>query len=241
MSVSTVGFMATHIGSNDSLHVLVAEDDPAVRSAVTRVLELEGYKVTAVNDGAAALSFITKTPPDAVVMDVMMPFADGFTVCKESRLRGSRVPILLLTAKHEVNDRVSGLDAGADDYLVKPFAIDELLARVRALLRRRVVAEDASVLQVGDLVLDSARREVRRGSREIQLTKTEFDLLEALMLRSGLVVSREQLYEEIWGYDFETGSKSLDVYIGYLRRKTEEAGESRIVFTVRGVGYTVKA
>jgi two-component system response regulator MprA len=151
------------------------------------------------------------------------------------------VPILLLTAKHEVNDRVAGLDAGADDYLVKPFAIDELLARVRALLRRRVVAEDATVLQVGDLVLDSARREVRRGDREIQLTKTEFDLLEALMLRSGLVVSREQLYEEIWGYDFETGSKSLDVYIGYLRRKTEEGGESRIVFTVRGVGYTVKA
>ena len=151
------------------------------------------------------------------------------------------MPILLLTAKHEVNDRVAGLDAGADDYLVKPFAIDELLARVRALLRRRVVAEDATVLQVGDLVLDSARREVRRGDREIQLTKTEFDLLEALMLRSGLVVSREQLYEEIWGYDFETGSKSLDVYIGYLRRKTEEGGESRIVFTVRGVGYTVKA
>lgn len=232
---------ASNAPLNDSPRVLVAEDDPAVRSAVTRVLELEGYRVTSVNDGAAALAAITSSPPDVVVMDVMMPFADGLTVCREARIRGSRVPILLLTAKHEVNDRVAGLDAGADDYLVKPFSIDELLARVRALLRRRVTTEEATTLQVGDLVLDSARREVRRGSREIHLTKTEFDLLEALMLRAGLVVSRDQLYEEIWGYDFETGSKSLDVYIGYLRRKTEEAGEPRIVFTVRGVGYTVKA
>jgi two-component system response regulator MprA len=221
--------------------VLVAEDDPAVRTAVTRVLELEGYQVSSVNDGAAALAFITDTPPDAVVLDVSMPFADGFTVCREARMRGSRVPILLLTAKHEVSDRVAGLDAGADDYLVKPFAIDELLARVRALLRRRSSADTNHVLSVGDLVLDPARREVRRGSREIQLTKTEFDLLEALMLRAGMVVSRDQLYEEIWGYNFETGSKSLDVYIGYLRRKTEENGESRIVHTLRGVGYTVKA
>lgn len=232
---------ASNVPLNDSPRVLVAEDDPAVRSAVTRVLELEGYRVTSVNDGAAALAAITSSPPDAVVMDVMMPFADGLTVCREARMRGSRVPILLLTAKHEVNDRVAGLDAGADDYLVKPFSIDELLARVRALLRRRVTTEEATLLQVGDLSLDSARREVRRGTREIHLTKTEFDLLEALMLRAGLVVSRDQLYEEIWGYDFETGSKSLDVYIGYLRRKTEEAGEPRIVFTVRGVGYTVKA
>ena len=241
--VCTVELMATASNAplNDSPRVLVAEDDPAVRSAVTRVLELEGYRVTSVNDGAAALAAITSSPPDVVVMDVMMPFADGLTVCREARIRGSRVPILLLTAKHEVNDRVAGLDAGADDYLVKPFSIDELLARVRALLRRRVTTEEATTLQVGDLVLDSARREVRRGSREIHLTKTEFDLLEALMLRAGLVVSRDQLYEEIWGYDFETGSKSLDVYIGYLRRKTEEAGEPRIVFTVRGVGYTVKA
>ena len=225
----------------DAPRVLVAEDDPAVRSAILRVLELEGYRVTAVNDGAAALAAITSSPPDAVVMDVMMPFADGLTVCKEARLRGSRVPILLLTAKHEVNDRVAGLDAGADDYLVKPFAIDELLARVRALLRRRVTTEEATTLQVGDLVLDPARRQVHRNGRELHLTKTEFDLLEALMLRAGLVVTRDQLYEEIWGYDFETGSKSLDVYIGYLRRKTEEGGEARVVFTVRGVGYTVKA
>ena len=217
-------------------HVLIAEDDPAVRSAVQRVLELEGYRVSMVNDGAAALAFITKTPPDVVVMDVMMPFADGMTVC-----RGIRVPILLLTAKHEVNDRVAGLDAGADDYLVKPFSIDELLARVRALLRRREQAGANTVLRVGDLSLDTARREVLRGDRPLSLTKTEFDLLEALMLRTGLVVTREQLYEEIWGFDFETGSKSLDVYIGYLRRKTEEGGESRVVYTIRGVGYTVKA
>ena len=221
--------------------VLVAEDDPAVRTAVTRVLELEGYTVSSVNDGAAALAFITDTPPDAVVMDVMMPFADGLTVCREARMRGSRVPILLLTARHEVSDRVAGLDAGADDYLVKPFAIDELLARVRALLRRRPSTDTNHVLSVGDLVLDPARREVRRGTRDIQLTKTEFDLLEALMLRAGMVVTRDQLYEEIWGYNFETGSKSLDVYIGYLRRKTEENGESRVVHTLRGVGYTVKA
>ena len=221
--------------------VLVAEDDPAVRAAVTRVLELEGYTVASVNDGAAALAFISDSPPDAVVMDVMMPFADGFTVCREARMRGSRVPILLLTAKHEVSDRVAGLDAGADDYLVKPFAIDELLARVRALLRRRPSSDTNHVLSVGDLVLDPARREVRRGTRDIQLTKTEFDLLEALMLRSGMVVTRDQLYEEIWGYNFETGSKSLDVYIGYLRRKTEENGEPRVVHTLRGVGYTVKA
>jgi two-component system response regulator MprA len=222
-------------------HVLIAEDDPAVRSAVQRVLELEGYRVSMVNDGAAALAFITKTPPDDVVMDVMMPFADGMTVCREVRTRGIRVPILLLTAKHEVNDRVAGLDAGADDYLVKPFSIDELLARVRALLRRREPAGANTVLRVGDLSLDTARREVLRGERPLSLTKTEFDLLEALMLRTGLVVTREQLYEEIWGFDFETGSKSLDVYIGYLRRKTEEGGESRVVYTIRGVGYTVKA
>jgi len=222
-------------------HVLIAEDDPSVRSAVQRVLELEGYQVSVVNDGAAALAFITKTPPDALVMDVMMPFADGVTVCREARNRGIRVPILLLTARHEVNDRVAGLDAGADDYLVKPFSIDELLARVRALLRRRESPNANALLRVGDLVLDPARREVKRGDRQVQLTKTEFDLLEALMLRTGIVVTREQLYEEIWGFDFETGSKSLDVYIGYLRRKTEEAGESRVVYTIRGIGYTVKA
>lgn len=224
----------------DTRKVLIAEDDPAVRKAVQRVLELENYDVTAVNDGQAALESLTKTRFDLAVLDVMMPFADGLTVCREARHRGVLTPILLLTARVEVGDRVAGLDAGADDYLVKPFVIDELLARCRALLRRSSPAASTSVLKVGDLTLNSLSREVKRGERELVLTKTEFDLLELLMQRPNTVVTREQIYEAIWGYDFETSSKSLDVYIGYLRRKTEENGEGRLVYTVRGVGYTVK-
>jgi len=224
----------------DTRKVLIAEDDPAVRKAVQRVLELENYVVTAVNDGQAALEALSKSRFDLAVLDVMMPFADGLTVCREARHRGVLTPILLLTARVEVGDRVAGLDAGADDYLVKPFVIDELLARCRALLRRSSPSSSTSVLRVGDLTLNSLSREVKRGDRELVLTKTEFDLLELLMQRPNTVVTREQIYEAIWGYDFETSSKSLDVYIGYLRRKTEENGESRVVFTVRGVGYTVK-
>ena len=224
----------------DTRRVLIAEDDPAVRKAVQRVLELENYEVTAVNDGQAALEAITKSRFDLAVLDVMMPFADGLTVCREARHRGVVTPILLLTARVEVGDRVAGLDAGADDYLVKPFVIDELLARCRALLRRSTSATSSSVLKVGNLTLNTSSREVKRGDRELVLTKTEFDLLELLMQRPNTVVTREQIYEDIWGYDFETSSKSLDVYIGYLRRKTEENGESRILYTVRGVGYTVK-
>jgi two-component system response regulator MprA len=224
----------------EGMRVLVAEDDPSVRKAVQRTLELEKYDVTVVNDGAAALDEITSNTPDLAVLDVMMPFADGLTVCREARNRGVTVPILLLTARAEVGDRVAGLDAGADDYLVKPFAIDELLARVRALLRRSAATSTSDDLKVGDLVLSPTRREVFRGSRQLQLTKTEFDLLELLMNQPGIVVPRDDIYESIWGYNFETNSKSLDVYIGYLRRKTEEAGESRVVFTVRGVGYVVK-
>jgi two-component system response regulator MprA len=170
----------------------------------------------------------------------MMPFADGLTVCREARHRGIQTPILLLPARAEVGDRVAGLDAGADDYLVKPFVVDELLARCRALLRRSTPSSSQSILKVGDLVLNSMSREVRRGERALVLTKTEFDLLELLMQQPNAVVSRDYIYEAIWGYDFETNSKSLDVYIGYLRRKTEENGESRLVYTVRGVGYTVK-
>lgn len=225
----------------DTRKVLIAEDDPAVRKAVQRVLELEKYAVTAVNDGQAALETLGKSRFDLAILDVMMPFADGLTVCREARHRGVSTPILLLTARVEVGDRVAGLDAGADDYLVKPFVIDELLARCRALLRRTAQSESAAVLRVGDLTLDSLSREVKRGDRTLTLTKTEFDLLELLMQQPNRVVTREQIYEDIWGYDFETSSKSLDVYIGYLRRKTEEQGESRLVFTVRGVGYTVKA
>jgi two-component system response regulator MprA len=225
----------------DTRKVLIAEDDSSVRKAVQRVLELENYQVTAVNDGQAALEALSKSRFDLAVLDVMMPFADGLTVCKEARHRGIDVPILLLTARVEVGDRVAGLDAGADDYLVKPFVVDELLARCRALLRRNAAASSTTVLRVGDLTLNTLSREVHRGEREIMLTKTEFDLLELLMQQPGTVVSRDTIYEAIWGYNFETNSKSLDVYIGYLRRKTEEGAESRVVYTVRGVGYTVKA
>lgn len=210
-----------------------------MRKAVTRVLELEHYDVQAVADGAAALLAITSPGVDVAVLDVGMPFADGLTVCREARHRGVSIPILMLTARDQVGDRVAGLDAGADDYLVKPFAVDELLARLRALLRRSSNAH-GDELHVADMSLNPATRTVRRGARDIRLTKTEFDLLELLMREAGTVLTRERIYEDIWGYDFETGSKSLDVYIGYLRRKTEEAGEERLVHTVRGVGYVVK-
>ena len=225
---------------NAKFCIVLAEDDPSVRTAVTRVLEFEGYSVVGVNDGRAALEQIIKQPPDAVVMDVMMPFADGLTVCRELRHRGIRTPILLLTARHEVGDRVAGLDAGADDYLAKPFAVDELLARVRAMLRRHGPVTGVTVLQIGDLVLDPARREVRRGTRVIELTKTEFDLLQILLEQQGIVLSRDYLYEHIWGYNFETNSKSLDVYIGYLRRKIEVGDEAKLLFTLRGVGYVIR-
>ena len=224
----------------DSRKVLIAEDDPSVRKAVQRVLALEKYDVTAVNDGQAALEELGKTRFDLAVLDVMMPFADGLTVCREARHRGIQTPILLLTARVEVGDRVAGLDAGADDYLVKPFVVDELLARCRALLRRSASSNAQSTLTVGNLVLNPTTREVHRGDRELSLTKTEFDLLELLMQQPNTVISREYIYETIWGYDFETNSKSLDVYIGYLRRKTEEDSGSRLLYTIRGVGYTVK-
>ncbi len=226
--------------SNSQHTIVLAEDDPSVRAAVQRVLELEGYSVIAVNDGRAALDTIIANPPHAAVLDVMMPFADGLTVCRELRHRGNRTPILLLTARHEVGDRVAGLDAGADDYLVKPFAVDELLARVRALLRRNETTAGAAILTFDNLVLDVNRRVVRRGDRVVELTKTEFDLLHILLEQQGIVLTREYLYEHIWGMSFETNSKSLDVYIGYLRRKIELDGESKLLHTVRGVGYVVK-
>ena len=227
--------------SNKTLKLVVAEDDPAVRNAVQRVLELEGYSVVVTKDGVAALDAILSNTPDAVVMDVMMPFSDGLSVCRELRRRANRTPILLLTARHEIGDRVAGLDAGADDYLVKPFSIDELLARVRALLRRNAPNTTSTILQLADLSLDPTRREVRRGSRIVDLTKTEFDLLQVLLEQTGIVLSREYLYEHIWGFDFETNSKSLDVYIGYLRRKIEQDDETKLLHTVRGVGYVVRA
>ena len=218
----------------------MAEDDPSVRKAVERVLELEGYRVKTAQDGNAALDLIVSTKPHAVVMDVMMPFADGLTVTRELRHRNNRTPILLLTARHEVGDRVAGLDAGADDYLVKPFAVDELLARVRALLRRYEAPVSASILTLSDLTMDVNRREVKRGEHMLELTKTEFDLLHILLEQQNIVLTREYLYEHIWGYSFETNSKSLDVYIGYLRRKLEDSGEERLLHTVRGVGYVMR-
>lgn len=212
-----------------------------MRESLARALAFEGYDVDTAPDGIEAMQLVERVGPDVVVLDVMMPVMDGLEVARRLRARGDATPILMLTARHEVSDRVAGLDAGADDYLVKPFALDELLARLRALLRRgEVVAGESSVLEVADLRLDTATRQVFRGDREIGLTKTEFDLLELLMRNAGLVLSRERIYEDIWGYDFESSSNSLDVYIGYLRRKTEAAGEARLIQTVRGVGYVLR-
>lgn len=218
----------------------MVEDDPTVRNAVVRVLELEGYEVPIAKDGRSAIDMILEHTPDAVVMDVTMPFVDGMTVCREVRHRRNRVPILLLTARVEVSDRVEGLDAGADDYLTKPFAIKELSARVRALLRRTTPPDDQTQIVVGSLVIDRETRTATRADRRIELTKTEFNLLELLAEQSGIVLSRDYLYEHIWGFDFETNSKSLDVYIGYLRRKINAPGETDPIRTVRGVGYCLE-
>ena len=220
--------------------VLVAEDDRSVRESLVRALKLEGYDVTAVNDGEQALAALDADSYDLLVLDVMMPNVDGLTVCRRLRARGVAMPILMLTARHEVSDRVTGLDAGADDYLVKPFALDELSARMRALLRRTSVSGTDDVLRVGDLELDPLGRTASRDGRALEFTKTEFDVLELLMVNVGIVMSRDTIYERIWGYDFETSSRSLDVYIGYIRTKTEAGGEPRLVHTVRGVGYLIR-
>ena len=220
--------------------ILIAEDDQGVRTSLTRALTFQNYKVTAVNDGAQALEAVDAQLPDLVILDVSMPHVDGLTACRMIREKYRALPILMLTARHEVSDRVAGLDAGADDYVVKPFALEELSARVRSMLRRTLVTEETQNLVVADLVLDLRSRTAHRGSRELILTKTEFDLLELLMQNVGIVLERDMLYDRIWGFNFETGSRSLDVYIGYLRRKTEEGGESRILHTIRGVGYIVR-
>ena len=224
-------------------HLVVAEDDRAVRESVTRALELEGYVVTAVTEGIAALEAATRPDVDLLLLDLGMPNMDGLTVCRRLRSAGSRLPILVLTARTEVSDRVSGLDAGADDYLPKPFSLDELLARVRSLLRRSNFdeADVPAQITVDDLTIDEAARRAWRGDREMELTKTEFDLLELLARNTGVVLSHSSIYDEIWGYDFGPDSKALAVYIGYLRRKTEEGNESRIIQTVRGVGYSLRA
>jgi two-component system response regulator MprA len=232
--------MSSVHSQGDSPRILVAEDDQRLRESLARVLTFEGYTVVFAADGVEAIAAASERHPDLIILDVMMPNLDGLTACRRLRSGGDRTPVLMLTARHEVGDRVAGLDAGADDYLVKPYSLDELLARVRALLRRTAVNDSDPVLRLGDLSLDPRRRVVTRGERVLELTKTEFDLLELLLVNAGIVLTRDQIYAEIWGYNFETSSKSLDVYISYLRRKTEEHGEPRLIHTLRGVGYTAR-
>jgi two-component system response regulator MprA len=223
--------------------VLVVDDDKAVRESLRRSLEFNGYEVALASDGAEALAGIAAKDPDVVVMDVMMPRLDGIEATKALRTAGNDLPILVLTARDAVGDRVEGLDAGADDYLTKPFALQELLARLRALLRRAIPREagaEDEVLTFSDLSMDVATREVRRGDRLIELTRTEFTLLEMFLRRPRRVLERSFILEEVWGYDFPTTANSLEVYVGYLRRKTEAEDEPRLIHTVRGVGYVLK-
>jgi len=223
------------------LRILVVDDEPAVRESLRRALQLEGYGVELAGDGSEALYRLEsrEVEPDGIVLDVLMPEVDGLEVARRLRRTGSRVPILMLTARDEIADRVAGLDAGADDYLVKPFALEELFARLRAILRRSVDGA-VEVLRFADLELDPATREVRRGGDPIELTRTEFSLLELFMLNPRQVLTRSVIFERVWGYDFGPGSNSLDVYIGYLRRKTEAGGKPRLIQTVRGVGYALR-
>jgi two-component system response regulator MprA len=229
-------------GSGTQPRVLVVDDDKAVRESLRRSLEFNGYAVSLAADGVEALAGIGGIAPDVVVMDVMMPRLDGIETTKSLRKAGNDVPILVLTARDAVGDRVEGLDAGADDYLTKPFALQELLARLRALLRRVVPSDgdDTEVLSFSDLSMDIGTREVRRGDRLIELTRTEFTLLEMFLRRPRRVLERSFILEEVWGYDFPTTANSLEVYVGYLRRKTEAEGEPRLLHTVRGVGYVLK-
>ena len=222
--------------------ILVAEDDRAVRDALVRALVLEGYRVESATNGAEALDRVADTAPDILLLDVSMPMVDGLTVARVLRSEQNRLPILMLTARTETSDRVAGLDAGADDYLPKPYDLDELLARVRALLRRSSYDEpdQRPELVVGDLRLDVGGRRAFRGDREFELSKTEFDLLELLMEHAGIVLEQSTIYERIWHYDFGPDSKNLAVYIGYLRRKTEADGEPRLIQTVRGMGYVLR-
>jgi two-component system, OmpR family, response regulator MprA len=220
--------------------VLVTDDDRAVREALERALQLAGYEVELASDGDSALAAIDQRTPDAVVLDIMMPGLDGLDVTRRLRRGGNRVPILLLTARDAVGDRVEGLDAGADDYLPKPFALDELLARIRALLRRSLDKEPADVLRFADLAFDLGSMDARRGGRRFELTTTEAHLLELFMRNPRQVLPRSLIYERVWGYDFSHSSNALDVYVGYLRRKLESEGEPRLIHTVRGTGYVLR-
>src|SRR5579871_6393780 len=221
--------------------VLVVDDEPAVRRALERALALERHDVVMAADGEEALDALVSAPPDAIILDVMMPRLDGLEVCRRLRAAGDRTPILMLTARDAIDDRVKGLDVGADDYLVKPFALRELQARLRALLRRAGEGgADGEPLRYGDLVLDPVAHEVRRGDRLIELSKTEFLLLELFMRHPRQVLTRSMIFEHVWGYDFGATSNALGVYMGYLRRKTEAGGEPRLLHTVRGIGYVLR-
>jgi len=220
--------------------LLVVDDEPAVRDGLRRALTLEGYDVELAENGRDALRAVEARGPDAIVLDVLMPELDGLDACRALRAAGNRTPILLLTARAAVGERVEGLDAGADDYLTKPFALAELLARLRALLRRSDSADDDGVLRFADLALDPATREVFRGERAIELTRTEFNLLELFLRNPRQVLPRSLVFERVWGYDFGPSSNGLEVYIGYLRRKTEAGDEPRLIQTVRGVGYALR-
>jgi two-component system, OmpR family, response regulator MprA len=222
--------------------ILVVDDERAVRDSLRRALELEGYDIELAADGSEALTRLTENgeaQPDAVILDVLMPGIDGLEVCRRLRRHGNRVPVLMLTARDEVENRVGGLDAGADDYVTKPFALEELLARIRALLRRAAESSE-EVLRFADLELDPGTREVRRDGERIELTRTEFALLELFMRNPRQVLTRSIIFERVWGYDFGFASNSLDVYIGYLRRKTEAGDRPRLIQTVRGVGYALR-
>lgn len=224
------------------MRILVVDDDRAVRESLRRSLTFNGYTVDLASDGVDALERATATKPDALVLDVMMPRLDGLEVCRRLRSNGDDLPILVLTARESVSDRVAGLDAGADDYLPKPFALEELLARLRALLRRSgTEAEpESETLTFADLTLDPVTRDVTRNDRHISLTRTEFSLLELLMANPKRVLTRSRILEDVWGYDFPTSGNALEVYVGYLRRKTEAEGEDRLIHTVRGVGYVLR-
>ncbi|MCW2947678.1 MAG: DNA-binding response regulator [Actinoallomurus sp.] len=227
-----------------SARILVADDDPAVLSALERVLRFNGYEVELAKDGLAVLDAIDASRPDALILDVTMPNLDGLGACRMLRRRGDDLPVLMLTARVELNDRVAGLDAGADDYLPKPFELEELIARLRALLRRSRGFDSGGprdeILRFADLEMNLATREISRADRPLQLTRTEFNLLEVMMRSPRHVLERSRIVEEVWGYDFGRSSNSLDVYIGYLRRKTEEGGQRRVIHTVRGVGYSLR-
>ncbi|WAU79033.1 response regulator transcription factor [Streptomyces sp. Qhu-G9] len=230
-------------------NLLLAEDDRAIRHALERALTLEGYEVVAVADGVQALAQAHRSPPDVLVLDVMMPGIDGLQVCRVLRAEGNRTPILMLTALVETADRIAGLDAGADDYVVKPFDVEEVFARLRALLRRTGAPDDVPSepqrmpdgrIAVAGLRIDPQARRVWRGPREVDLTRTEFDLLELLVRNAGIVLDHTTIYDRIWGYDFGPGSKNLAVYVGYLRRKLDEPGAPALIHTVRGVGYVLR-